>query len=260
MKISLKRKHFALPYAAFMAIFVIIPLLFVLVFAFIDKEGHFTLSNFALIFADGTFMVFLKSFGVALLTTVLCILLGYPIAFILSQKKYKFSNIFIFLFVLPMWINFLLRTLALKFLFEYVGIRAGYFTVICGMVYDFLPFMILPIYTMLKSLDPSLIEASQDLGASPNKVFIKTIFPMSIPGIISGTLMVFMPSLSTLAISDFMSNNKIKLFGNFIDMWFRYDGWNIGSAMSLVLLIMIGLSMWISSKFSNGAAVRGGLW
>lgn len=260
LNFHISRKHFAIPYAVFLVLLVVIPLILVLVYAFFDESGRFTLSNFAVIFADGTIAVFLKSLGVAALTTVICIALGYPVAYILSQKKYGFPKIVIFLFVLPMWINFLLRTLATKFLFEYIGIRAGYFTVLFGMVYDFLPFMILPIYTMLKSIDKSLIEASQDLGASPNKVFLKTIIPLSLPGVISGILMVFMPSMSTLAISDILSNNKIKLFGNFIDLWFRYDSWNIGSAMSIILLLMIGLSMWISNKFSNGTAVRGGLW
>lgn len=262
MKLNFKmtRKQFAIPYIIFLVLFVVFPLILVLVYAFFDENGGFTLSNFAVIFSDGTIQVFLKSFLIAVITTGVCFLIGYPIAYICSQKKYGFPKIVIFLFVLPMWVNFLLRTLSIKFLFEYIGIKMGYFTVIFGLVYDFLPFMILPIYTTLKSMDRSLIEASQDLGASPNKVFIKTIFPLSLPGVISGALMVFMPSMSTLAISDILSNNKIKLFGNFIDLWFTNDSWNIGSAMSLILLLMIGLSMWITNKFSSGTTVRGGLW
>ncbi|HEY8390471.1 MAG TPA: ABC transporter permease [Clostridia bacterium] len=262
MKLNFKmtRKQFAIPYVIFLAVFVVFPLILVLVYAFMDENGGFSISNFAVIFSDGTIWVFLKSFLIALITTGVCMLIGYPIAYILSQAKYGFPKIIIFLFVLPMWVNFLLRTLSIKFLFEYVGIQMGYFTVITGLVYDFLPFMILPIYTELKGIDRSLIEASQDLGASPNKVFLKTIVPLSVPGVISGALMVFMPSMSTLAISDILSNNKIKLFGNFIDLWFTYDSWNIGSAMSLILLLMIGLSMWVTNKFSRGTTARGGLW
>lgn len=259
--LRLSRKHFAIPYALFLSLFVAVPLFFIIIFAFTDESGNFSILNFGQLFTGGTSAVLLKSMLIGLITTAICILIGYPIAYIMSQKKFFKSSTLIYLFVLPMWINFLLRTLATKLMFEYIHVNMGYFTVIFGMVYDFLPFMILPIYTTLSNMDKSLIEAAQDLGASDRRVFWRVTMPMSLPGIISGILMVFMPSLSTLAISDILSNNKIKLFGNFIDLWIRQNNWNIGSAMSLILLLFIALSMFLNNKFSGGRSVKGGgLW
>ena len=194
--------------------FVVLPLLLVLVYALQDGSGHFTLSNVTKFFTDSDALsTFAVSIEIAIETTLLCILIGYPAALILSNKEYNRSAVTIVLFIMPMWINALMRTLATAELFNVLGIHLGKGTLLYGMVYDYLPFMIYPIYNVLDKMDKSYAEAAQDLGATPWKVFWKVIVPLSMPGVASGVLMVFMPTVSTFAISEFLTNNKIKLFG-----------------------------------------------
>ena len=244
----MKRSRWSIPYVVFMAIFVVLPLLLILVYAFQDGSGHFTLSNITRFFSDsdalGTFAV---SIEVAIENTLICILLGYPAAWILANKDLNKSAVTIILFIMPMWINALMRTLATAELFNTLGVTLGKGTLLFGMVYDYLPFMIYPIYNILNKMDKSYAEAAQDLGATPWEVFWKVTVPLSMPGVTSGILMVFMPTVSTFAISEFLTNNKIKLFGTIIQENINSSMWNYGAALAFIMLIIIG----ISTLFTN---------
>lgn len=253
-----KRSSWALPYFIFLVFFVVLPLLLVLVYALQDGSGHFTLSNVTKFFTDSdAFSTFAVSIEIAIETTLLCILIGYPAAWILSNKEYNRSAVTIVLFIMPMWINALMRTLATAELFNVLGIHLGKGTLLYGMVYDYLPFMIYPIYNVLDKMDKSYAEAAQDLGATPWKVFWKIIVPLSMPGVASGVLMVFMPTVSTFAISEFLTNNKIKLFGTIIQENINSSMWNYGAALALIMLVIIGLTSFLQG--SDKKSSEGGL-
>lgn len=253
-----KRSSWALPYFIFLVFFVVLPLLLVLVYALQDGSGHFTLSNVTKFFTDpDALSTFAVSIEIAIETTLLCILIGYPAAWILSNKEYNRSAVTIVLFIMPMWINALMRTLATAELFNVLGIHLGKGTLLYGMVYDYLPFMIYPIYNVLDKMDKSYAEAAQDLGATPWKVFWKVIVPLSMPGVASGVLMVFMPTVSTFAISEFLTNNKIKLFGTIIQENINSSMWNYGAALALIMLVIIGLTSFLQG--SDKKSSEGGL-
>ena len=253
-----KRSSWALPYFIFLVFFVVLPLLLVLVYALQDGSGHFTLSNVTKFFTDSDALsTFAVSIEIAIETTLLCILIGYPAAWILSNKEYNRSAVTIVLFIMPMWINALMRTLATAELFNVLGIPLGKGTLLYGMVYDYLPFMIYPIYNVLDKMDKSYAEAAQDLGATPWKVFWKVIVPLSMPGVASGVLMVFMPTVSTFAISEFLTNNKIKLFGTIIQENINSSMWNYGAALALNMLVIIGLTSFLQD--SDKKSSEGGL-
>ena len=253
-----KRSSWALPYFIFLVMFVVLPLLLVLVYALQDGSGHFTLSNVTKFFTDSDALsTFAVSIEIAIETTLLCILIGYPAAWILSNKEYNRSAVTIVLFIMPMWINALMRTLATAELFNLLGIHLGKGTLLYGMVYDYLPFMIYPIYNVLDKMDKSYAEAAQDLGATPWKVFWKVIVPLSMPGVASGVLMVFMPTVSTFAISEFLTNNKIKLFGTIIQENINSSMWNYGAALALIMLVIIGLTSFLQG--SDKKSSEGGL-
>ena len=238
-----KRSTWAVPYFVFLVLFVVLPLLLIAVYAFTDAYGSFTLSNITAFFTEPKIVnSFLVSLEVALENTLICILIGYPAAYILADKKLNRSSLTAVLFILPMWINALMRTLATAEIFNSMGIGLGKGTLLFGLAYDYLPFMIYPIYTILSKMDRSYIEAAQDLGASPAKVFLKVTLPLSMPGVMSGVIMVFMPTVSTFAISEILTNNTIQLFGSIIQEQFNNLMWNQGAALSLVMLIIIGLS------------------
>ena len=238
--------------------FVVLPLLLVLVYALQDGSGHFTLSNVTKFFTDSDALsTFAVSIEIAIETTLLCILIGYPAAWILSNKEYNRSAVTIVLFIMPMWINALMRTLATAELFNVLGIHLGKGTLLYGMVYDYLPFMIYPIYNVLDKMDKSYAEAAQDLGATPWKVFWKVIVPLSMPGVASGVLMVFMPTVSTFAISEFLTNNKIKLFVTIIQENINSSMWNYGAALALIMLVIIGLTSFLQG--SDKKSSEGGL-
>ena len=197
-----KRANWAIPYAIFLAMFVALPLVLILVYAFQNGDGAFSLENFKrFIEQPEAINTLIYSIGIALITTILCILLGYPAAWILSNRKLNRSEVTVVLFILPMWVNILVRTLATVALFDFVKLPLGEGALIFGMVYNFLPFMIYPIYNTLQKMDHSLIEAAEDLGATPMEVFRKVTVPLSMPGVMSGIMMVFMPTISTFAIS-----------------------------------------------------------
>ena len=236
-----KRSNWAIPYFIFLVLFVALPLQ--------DNYGHFTFANISRMFTDTDAMsTFVVSLEVALENTLICLLLGYPAAFILSRKDLNKSAVTVILFILPMWINALMRTLATADLFGVLGFRLGKGTLLFGMVYDYLPFMIYPIYNVLLKMDNSYAEAASDLGATPVQVFTKVTLPLSMPGILSGVMMVFMPTVSTFAISEFLTNNKIKLFGTIIQENINSSMWNYGAALSFFMLIIIGLTTFLSGS------------
>ena len=244
-----RRRTWSIPYVIFLAIFVVVPLILIMVYAFQSKSGGFSLENFErFINQPEAANTFIYSIGVALVTTILCILLGYPAAWILANKKLNRSEVTVVLFILPMWINILVRTLATVALFDFIQVPLGEGALIFGMVYNFLPFMIYPIYNTLQKMDHSLIEAAEDLGATPMEVFRKVTAPLSMPGVMSGIMMVFMPTISTFAIAELLTMNNVKLFGTTIQENINNGMWNYGAALSLIMLIIIG----ITSFFSGG--------
>ncbi len=253
-----RRANWAIPYVIFMLIFVVLPLILIAVYAFTDAQGHFTFQNFVKFAGDKESVnTFVYSIGIAIITTLLCILLGYPAAYILSNRKLNRSQVTIVLFILPMWINVLIRTLATVSLFDFMRLPLGQGALIFGMVYNFLPFMIYPIYNVLQKMDYSLVEAAQDLGATSSQVFRKVTVPMSMPGITSGILMVFMPTISTFAIAELLTSNNIKLFGTIIQENINNTMWNYGAALSLIMLVIIGVTSLFSD--SDGENAEGGL-
>ena len=238
-----KRSNWSIPYFIFLVLFVILPLVLVIVYAFQSNEGGFTLANIGKFFSDSdAISTFALSLEVAIENTLICILLGYPAAYILADKQLNRSAVTIVLFILPMWINALMRTLATSELFNVLGFTLGKGTLLFGMVYDYLPFMIYPIYNVLAKMDKSYAEAAVDLGATPWTAFWKVTVPLSMPGVTSGILMVFMPTVSTFAISEFLTNNKIKLFGTIIQENINSSMWNYGAALAFVMLIIIGIT------------------
>ena len=248
-KLFNKRANWAIPYAIFLAMFVALPLVLIVVYAFQDAEGSFSLDNFTkFVTQPEAINTFIYSIGIALITTILCILLGYPAAWILSNKQLNRSEVMVVLFILPMWINILVRTLATVALFDFLKVPLGEGALIFGMVYNFLPFMIYPIYNTLQKMDHSLIEAAEDLGAKPMEVFRKVTVPLSMPGVMSGIMMVFMPTISTFAIAELLTMNNVKLFGTTIQENINNGMWNYGAALSLIMLVIIG----ITSLFSEG--------
>ena len=250
MKVSIfsRRSTWALPYALFLGVFVALPLVLIVIFAFTNNQGELSLLNFEkFITQPEAVNTFIYSIGIALVTTFLCILLGYPAAYILSNKNLNRSQTTVMLFILPMWINILVRTLATVALFDFAHIPLGEGALIFGMVYNFLPFMIYPIYNTLQKMDHSLIEAAEDLGAKPSTVFWKVTVPLSMPGVTSGIMMVFMPTISTFAIAELLTMNNIKLFGTTIQENINNGMWNYGAALSLIMLVIIG----VTSLFSD---------
>ena len=247
-KIFNKRANWSIPYAIFLAIFVALPLVLIVVYAFQDADGGFSVENFTkFVESPEAWNTFVYSIGIALTTTILCILLGYPAAWILANKKLNKSEVLVVLFILPMWVNILVRTLATVALFDFIHIPLGEGALIFGMVYNFLPFMIYPIYNTLQKMDHSLIEAAEDLGATPMEVFRKVTLPLSMPGVMSGIMMVFMPTISTFAIAELLTMNNVKLFGTTIQENVNNGMWNYGAALSLIMLVIIGISSFFSS-------------
>lgn len=270
----------AYPYVVWSAIFIVIPLLLIVFFSFTSKvDGRFVFSfeNFQRLFEPIYFTVFIRSIWLAILSTVLCLILGYPIAYMISKLPIKRRNILIPLFILPMWMNFLLRTYAwmailgrdglINTLLGYIGIgpiKMLYTdgAILLGMVYNFLPFMVIPIYTVLIKIDKNLVNAAYDLGANKAQAFRKIILPLSIPGIISGITMVFMPAVSNFVIPNLLGGGKYMLVGNLIEQQFTTIGnWNFGSALSIFMMILILISMAFMSKYEkNGKEGGKQLW
>lgn len=274
-----KLSHFAIPYVVWMALFVVAPIIMVVVYAFSAAEGGFTLDNFANM---GTYaVVFGRSFKLALIATAVCLLIGYPVSYMMSKEGPRFQRAAMVLIMLPMWINFLLRTYSwmsilennglLNRLFQRIGLIALYNqvfgtdieffhmlntqgAVVLGMVYNYLPFMILPIYSVIIKLDHSLIEAARDLGANSFNVFRRVILPLSFPGILSGITMVFVPSVSTFAISKMLGGGTDLLLGDLIEQQFLGGAYNpqLGAAISLVMMVIVVVCMVVMNRFGEG--------
>ncbi len=243
-----------------MLMFVVMPLVMIAIYAFTDADGSFTLANFKRFFTSkDDINTFAYSIEVAMITTILCLVIGYPAAWILSNANLNRSKVTVMLFILPMWINMLIRTLATVALFDFLRIPLGQGALIFGMVYNFLPFMIYPIYNTLEKMDKSYLEAAQDLGASPAKVFTKITVPLSMQGIMSGVMMVFMPTISTFAISELLTLNKVKLLGTTIQDNINNGMWNYGSTLALIMLVIIGITTLFSSNDEKQANETGGL-
>lgn len=269
----MNRKAFAYPYIVWMGIFIIVPIAMVVVCAFTTDfssgDFTFTLANFdRLINSELNYVeVFVRSIKLALICTVICLAIGYPVSYIIADRKMKLPSLLIIMFIMPMWMNFLLRTYAIRHILNTVpfltGLMATEGGVVLGMVYNYLPFMILPIYSSLTKLDTSLTEAASDLGASPAGVFRRVVLPLSVPGIVSGITMVFMPAISTFAISSMLGGGMVRMIGDRIEYLFQRGIYNFGSAISFVLMIIILLCMLImnyfdSPKRSGGKNQRGG--
>ena len=255
-----KRSNWSIPYLIFLLIFVVLPLVLIFIYAFQDNSGEFSLVNFRKFFASPEDAnTFVYSIGIAIITTLLCLILGYPAAYILSNKKLCRSQVMVLLFILPMWINILVRTLATVALFDFIRIPLAQGALIFGMVYNFLPFMIYPIYNTMSKMDHSYIEAAQDLGANPATVFRKVVIPLSMPGVMSGIMMVFMPTISTFAIAELLTMNTIKLFGTTIQENINNGMWNYGAVLSLIMLVFILAMEVFSDKKEDSTANDGGL-
>lgn len=250
-----KRKYLSIPYIIFLLLFVVVPVGFIVFYAFTNKGGQFSFDNLINFFSDKTNInVLLISFVYAILNTAICLLIGYPLAYFLSKKRYNKSSVMVMLFMMPMWINFVIRTSATRDVLNWIGISTGIYsslTTLIGLVYNYLPFVVLPLYTTMLKMDQSQIEASKDLGANGFQTFIKVVIPMTMPGIVSAATMVFMPTLSSYVISDILSEYSVVLFGSYIDLYFNQANWNFGSFMALIMLLLVSLSVLISRKASK---------
>ena len=264
-KFRFRRSQLSIPYAIFLILFVLLPLILIIYYAFTDANGQFCyFDNFVNFFADNSKLsTLIISIVIGAINTIVCLLIGYPIAYLLANKKYNKSKIMILLFIMPMWINFVLRTAATRDLLGALGITGGnmpYLAVMIGMVYNYLPFTILPLYTTMLKMDKSVIEASSDLGARPFKQFTKAIIPMSMPGIVSAATMVFMPTMSSYVIADVLGERKIQLLGNLIDLSFNHSMWNNGSTISVIMLVILGISILCTKNVKSEDNTRGGIW
>ncbi|MBQ2908794.1 MAG: ABC transporter permease [Clostridia bacterium] len=270
--LKFSRKNLGIPYFLFLCLFVIFPLLLIVVYAFTDGNGSLTFANFIDFFTKGSnIYVLFISFALAILTTAICLVIAYPVSYILARTNMKAGSVYLLLFILPMWINFVLRTAAMKellFALDKLGvynITDWYFAnTVIGMVYDYLPFTILPIYTVLIKLDKNVLEASSDLGANKVQTFLRTTLPLSLPGIVSAITMVLLPTTTSYVISDTLGNSKVTIIGKLIENQFNIgtaDSWHTGSAISLILLCFIFGTMLLTGKFNERPNQRGGgLW
>lgn len=265
MRFRFQRKYLAIPYLVFFLLFIIVPVFLIIYYAFTDRAtGLPSISNLVNFFSDRTNVdVLVISLVFAMATTLICLFIGYPIAYILADKKYNKNAVIVTLFIMPMWINFIIRTGATRDLLTWIGLGGGthpVFATLVGLVYNYLPFTILPLYSTMLKMDRSLIDASYDLGANPFQTFTKVIIPLTKPGIISACTMVFMPTISSYVISDLLSEYNIVLFGSYIDLYFNQSNWNFGSFMALIMLLLVGLSVLLTRKFDKSEDVRTSLW
>ncbi|MDE7445954.1 MAG: ABC transporter permease [Lachnospiraceae bacterium] len=262
-----KKKLLGTPYFIWSVLFIIIPLCMVFYYGLTDKSGAFTLENIIAISKPEHAKALYLALGLSLISTLICLILAYPLAMILSSMNVNQHSFIVLIFILPMWMNFLLRTLAWQTLLEKTGVINSIlsflhlpalnvintpYAIVLGMVYNFLPFMVLPIYNSLIKIDRNVIHAARDLGANGLQVFAKITLPLTLPGIISGITMVFIPALTTFVISKLLGGSKILLIGNVVEEEFTQAGnWNLGSGLSIVLMLFIIVNMIISSIFDK---------
>ena len=242
------RKQLCVPYALFLICFVVAPLIVIIYYAFTNGEGQFSLENLTGFFTSpNTIGTLAYSFAIACVSTAAALLLAYPIAYILARSEWKKKSIIVMIFVLPMWINFTLRLTALKEVLTLIEHNLAYYPFlnsVIGMVYDFLPFMILPLYNSMSKISADVIDAARDLGANQLQVFIKIIMPLTVSGVLSGIIMVFVPALTSFVISNLLGGGKVLLIGNVIEQEFMQNmDWHMGSGLSIVLMIFVIASM-----------------
>ena len=263
----MSKKYFAAPYLIWAVGFIIIPLFMIVFYGFTDRSGAFTLENIVAILSHEHAKALWLSILLSLVSTVICLVLAYRLAMILTKRNVNQHSFMVLLFILPMWMNFLLRTLAWQTLLEKNGVINAVlsflhlpaleiintpYAIVLGMVYNFLPFMVLPIYNVLAKIDPNVINAARDLGANGVQTFFRVIFPLSIPGVISGITMVFVPAMTTFVISTLLGGSKILLIGNVIEQEFTQgNNWHLGSGLSLVLMVFILISMAFVMKYDK---------
>ena len=270
------RGSLCIPYFVFMMLFVVFPLTLIVYYAFTDDRGMFSLANWGTVFTTAkNWEVIGQTVIISTISTIICILIAYPIAYLLSNKKFNKNKVLVYIFLLPMWINFVIRTIGLKALVN--GLTFALFkfeltdkyplvAIVLGMVYDYLPFAILPLYNQMLKMDKNQIEAAADLGANPFRVFYKVIIPMTVPGIVSACMMTFMPTMSSYVIANKMSENKTSIIGNLVAYWFSDSTsdlrFNIGSVISLVMLMIIGISLVLEKALGNKEEnqKKGGIW
>ena len=268
----MKRSKYAIPHIAWMSFFILAPIVLVFYYAFTNSAMEFTLDNIIDAFSSTSMLIFGRSVIIAVLTTLICIAIGYPCAYMLSKMKARNAVIITILFMLPMWMNFLLRTYAWRVLLDSNGFINQFITmlgfepiqflyndgaILFGLVYDYLPFMILPIYSVFMKMDLSCIDAAEDLGANKLQTFMRVTLPLSRPGIISGCIMVFMPSMTTFVISVLLGGSKTLYYGDLIEYQFlQFSDWNFGSALAVVLMILMVLSLLMFNRNDrNGEGV-----
>jgi len=264
---SMRKKLLSGPYIMWMIGFILIPLALIVFYGLTDRSWAFTLGNVLSVTTAEHAKALWLSLGLSFISTVLCLILAYPLAMILRSRGMGQGSFIVFIFILPMWMNFLLRTLAWQTLLEKNGVINGILNalhlpnqnlintpgaIILGMVYNFLPFMVLPIYNGLMKIDDNVINAARDLGANTIQVLFRILFPLSVPGIVSGITMVFVPALTTFVISNLLGGSKILLIGNVIEQEFtKGSNWNLGSGLSLVLMVFILISMALIAKYDK---------
>ena len=278
-KFHFSRKLLAIPYAFFLAFFVVLPLFIIVYYAFTDDNGQFTWEYLKVFFNESgkglkgfftsyTFKTILQSLFISLVSTIVCLLIAYPVAYIIANCKLKNKSVLLLMFIVPMWVNFVLRINALKEFFIWIGTynksnEWNIINTIIGMVYDFLPFMILPIYTTIIKIDKSYLEAARDLGSTGAQAFVKVTLPLSKAGIISGISMVFLPSMTNYVVSNYLTFRNVKIIGKLIDDYFMGDLWHDGSFIALMLLLFMFLVTWLTGGFKadEQAETRGtSLW
>jgi spermidine/putrescine transport system permease protein len=261
-----KVRWLSFPYLLWMIGFILIPLIMIVYYGLTNVDKSITLENISLIIDPINRDALLLALELSIVSTLICLLLAYPLAIILNNTKLKSNSFIVLVIILPMWMNFLLRTIAWQNILERTGVLNTILeflhlptlniintpaAIILGMVYNFLPFMVLPIYNVLIKIDKDVVNAARDLGANGRQTFRKIILPLSLPGVVSGITMVFVPSLTTFVISTILGGSKIVLIGNVIEQQFRLGNWNTGSGLSLVLMIFILFSMAIISKYDK---------
>lgn len=264
--VRFSRKHMGIPYVLFLVVFVVLPLFVILYYALTGGEGQFTLENFSTFFTNRKALrTLLYSLLIAVATTGSCLLIAYPTAYILARGAFRRGSVLVLLLVLPMWINFTLRITALKEILDFLegnlAMHPFLNTVIC-MVYDYLPFMILPLYTTISKLDQSLPEAAADLGASRLHIFRRVIIPLSMPGIVSGVTMVFLPAMTNYVVLDMIYNSNY-IMGSLIGSYFNVYDWHNGSMISIILLLFMFGITWLTDRFADKQGVEsrgGGIW
>ena len=263
--LKFKRSQLCIPYGLFLSFFVIFPLFLIIYYAFTSKTGEFSFNNFTAFFVETTnISTLIISIFVSFVVTLICLLISYPVAYILSRlKNSNLAFVLLLLFILPTWLNFVLRAMAMKELLSFIGVPLGSAASIIGLVYDFMPFMIMPLYSTLIKMDKSFEEAAADLGASKVKVFSSVTLPLSMPGIISGVTMVFLPVMSCYVITDtFSGSTGFSLIGKLIAKCFLGENGapiqiNEGAAISLIMLVIMVVTMLLTGGFKNSENARG---